>query len=118
MKKQILKAFLVLAVVGSASSAMATQTISTTVTIGSGNTFTPSAKVVISVTSAATSYCAGSAHLNGTKEYGTCGGVGITGTYNDTSKIYAQDYTTTANATAATPTSQTSATALQGSNWK
>jgi hypothetical protein len=121
MKKQILKAFLVLAVVGSASTAMATQTISQTVTIGAGNTFSPSTKVVISVASIPTSYTAASAHLNGTKEYGTAGGTGLTGTNNDPSKIYSRDYTTTTGSTVATPTSQTATGILlapDDSNWK
>ena len=121
MKKQILKAFLVLAVVGSASSAMATQTISGTVTIGAGNTFSPSTKVVISIASIATSYTAASAHLNGTKEYGTVGGSGLAGTNADPSKVYQRDYTTTAGSTVATPTAQaTAATTLQpdDANWK
>ncbi len=118
MKKQILKAFLFFAIIGAAPAAMATQTINGTVTIGAGNTFTPSAKVVISITSNSTSYCAGGAHLNGTKEYATVGGTGITGSFTDPSKIYSKDYTTTANSTVATPTSQTSATALQGSGWQ
>jgi hypothetical protein len=116
MKKQILKAFLILAVAGSASTAFATS-ITGTVTIGGpANTFTPSAKVALSVTSGATSYCAGSAHLNGTKEFATCGGTGITGT-TDVSKIYSKDYTTTSGSTVATPTTQDSATTLAGSGW-
>jgi len=119
MKKQVLKAFLVIAIVAASSAAYAEQTISGTVTIGNGqNTFSPSSKVVISLSSIATSYCAGSAHLNGIVEYGTCGGTGITGTYNDVSKIYSQPYTTTTGATAGTPTAQSDATQLQGSNWK
>ena len=114
MKKQILKAFLVLAIVGAASTAMATQTISGTVTIGAGNTFTPSYKVVISIASSATSYCAASAHLNGTKQYGTSGGSGLAGSNADPSKIYSKDYTTTPSTSAvATPDSQTSTTTLQ-----
>jgi hypothetical protein len=119
MKKQILKALMVLAVIGSASTAMATQTISGAVTIGAGsNTFAPSSKVVISLTSISTSYCAGSAHLNGIKEYGTCGGTGITGSFTDVSKVYVKDYTTTSGSTVATPTAQSSATQLQGSGWQ
>ena len=47
MRKQILKAFLLLCIVASASTAMAAQTISGTVTIGAGNTFSPSTKVVL-----------------------------------------------------------------------
>ena len=118
MKKQILKAFLVLAIVGAASSAMALTTISGQTTIGSGNSFTPSAKVVISISSISTSYTAGSAHLNGTNEYGTVGGANLTGTFADPSKVYSEPYTTTAGSSVATPTSQSSATQLQGSNWQ
>jgi hypothetical protein len=121
MKKQVLKALVVLTVVGSASAAMATQTINGTVTIGAGNTFSPSTKVVISVASIATSYTACSAHLNGTKEYATVGGTGITGTNTDPSKIYARDYTTTAGSTVATPSAMpTSATVLNpdDTSWK
>jgi hypothetical protein len=113
MKKQILKAFLVLAVVGSASAAMAAQTISGTVTIGAGNTFTPSTKVVIQIASITTSYTASSAHLNGTKEYGTSGGSSLAGSFSDPSKLYTRDYTTTSASTIATPTPQTDAITLQ-----
>jgi hypothetical protein len=107
MKKQILKAFLVLSVVGSASAAMAAQTISGTVTIGAGNTFTPSAKVVIQIASIETSYTATSAHINGTKEYGTSGGSSLAGSFSDPSKLYTRDYSI------ATPTAQTDAITLQ-----
>lgn len=117
MKKRILKSFLLLAVVGSASTAMATQTISGTVTIGAGNTFSPSAKVVLSVTSVATAYTATSAHLNGTKQYGTVGGANITGTYTDPSKIYVADYATPSTATAAQPLATDSATQLVAGSW-
>lgn len=115
MKKQILKAFLILAVASSASTAMATVTINTTVTVGAGNTFSPSTKVGISMTSIATSYAAGSCHLNGTKEYGTVGGSGVTGTYSDPSKIYVKDIPTQATTnTVGVPTTQTTATSLIG----
>ena len=113
MKKQILKAFLILAVVGSASAAMAAQTISGTVTIGAGNTFSPSTKVVLQIASIPTSYTATSAHLNGTKEYGTSGGSNLAGSYPDPSKIYTRDYTTTSGSSIATPTAQTDAITLQ-----
>jgi len=113
MKKQILKAFLVLAVVGSASAAMAAQTIDATVTIGAGNTFSPSTKVVLQIASISTSYTATSAHLNGTKEYGTSGGSALAGSYSDPSKVYTRDYTTTTASTKATPTPQTDGITLQ-----
>jgi len=118
MKKQIFKAFLVLAIVGSASAAMAAQTISQTVTIGTG-TFSPSAKVVIMIASSATSYAATSAHLNGLKEYGTVGGANIVGTFSDPSKVYSRAYATTpATSTIATPASPTSASELGGTGWE
>jgi len=117
MKKQIFKALLVLAVVGSASAAMAAQTISGTVTIGSG-TFSPSAKVVIMIASNATAYAATSAHLNGLKEYGTVGGANQTGTASDPSKVYSRDYKTTPDtSTIATPGSPTSPTDLGWTTW-
>jgi hypothetical protein len=121
MKKQILKAFLVLAVVASASTAMATTSIVSTTMIGAGNTFTPSTKVGISVTAINTSYVAGSCHLNGTKEYGTLGGSNLTvaAGKDDTSKIYTKDIPTQATTnTVGVPTPQTSALALQGSGWQ
>ena len=119
MKKQILKAFLVLAIVGAASAAMAAQTISGECTIGAGNTFTPSSKVVIQIASIPTSYTASSAHLNGTKQYGTSGGSGLAGSNADPSKIYSRDYTSTSGSTIATPTAQTDGITLQpaDSSW-
>ena len=84
--------------------------------LGSG-TFTPSTKVAICATSVSTSYCAGAAHLNSTKEYGACAGTGITGTYSDISKIYSEPYSSGA-LTSANPTAQWSATVLQGSAWQ
>lgn len=120
MKKQILKAFLVLAVLSSASTAMAVTSIVATITIGAGNTFSPSTKVGLSITSIATSYTAGSCHLNGTKEYATVGGSNLTvNGYNDPSKIYTKDITTQATDNIyCVPTSQTSALALQDTTWK
>jgi len=115
MKKQILKAFLVLAIVGAATSAMAVTSIVQTITIGAGNTFSPSSKVGLSITAGNTSYTAGSCHLNGTKEFGTVGGSGITGTYNDPSKIYSKVIPEQASTnTVGIPTTQDSATELQG----
>ena len=113
MKKQIFKAFLVLAIAGAASTAMAAQTISGTCTIGAGNTFTPSAKVVIQIASIPTSYTSASAHLNGTKEYGTSGGANLAGSYADPSKIYSRGYTTTSGSTVATTDAQTDGITLQ-----
>jgi hypothetical protein len=116
MKKQIFKALLVLAVVGSASAAMAAQTISGIVTIGSG-TFSPSAKVVIMIASNATAYAATSAHLNGLKEYGTVGGANQVGAAGDPSKIYSKDYTTPSGKTEAQPSTPTSPTDLGWTTW-
>ena len=90
MKKQILKAFLTIAVLSSASTAMAITSIIDTITIGAGNTFSPSTKVGLTISAVNTSYAAASCHLNGTKEYGTVGGANLTGSYNDPSKIYIQ----------------------------
>jgi hypothetical protein len=117
MKKQILKAFLVLAIVASASTAMAGATIVGTVTIGAGNTFTPSTKVGINIMSTSTSYAAAGAHLNGTKEYGTVGGSGLAAG-QDPSKIYSKDIPSqVATATVGAPTTQTDATQLVGTGW-
>jgi|GEM_PF-3134146 len=77
--------------------------------------YSPSAKVGVSAASANLSYCAASCHVSGSFQYGTCGGSGITGTYNDTAKIYKGTIPTQdANATVCAPTSQTSATSLSG----
>jgi hypothetical protein len=121
MKKQILKSFLILAVVGSASAASATTSINSTITIGAGNTFTPSTKVGISTSAVPTSYTAASCHLNGTKEYATIGGSNLTVNANldDPSKIYSTDIPvqSTTN-TVGVPTGQTDAQKLVGSSWK
>jgi len=116
MKKQILISFLVLAIAGSASSAMATTSISGEVTIGAGNTFTPSAKVGIKIISAVGSYAPTSCHMNGTKEYGTVGG---TGTTQDPSKIYSQAIPSQTGATSVgVPDDPASAIALSGTSWE
>lgn len=83
----------------------------TSIAIGNG-TFTPSNKVGIKIWSSASSYAASSAHLNGTFEYGTVGGTGVTG---DPSKILKKAHTTSsAESTAGygIPTAPASATAL------
>lgn len=116
MNKKILNTLMVLAGIGCASTAMATVTITGSVTIGGGS-FTPSNKVGLSATASATSYAAGSCHVSGTYEYGTVGGSGITGSFSDTSKIY-QKTIPAQTGTVGAPTSQSSATALQGSNWQ
>ena len=117
MNKKILNTIMVLAGIGCASTAMATTTITSSVTIGGGS-FTPSSKVGISATASLTSYAAGSCHVSGTNEYGTVGGSGITGSFSDTSKIYYKAIPSQGTATVGTPTSQTSATTLQGSGWQ
>jgi hypothetical protein len=111
MKKQIFKAILVLAIVGSASAAMAVTSFDGVVTIGSG-TFSPSAKVMIKIISQTTSYAATSAHLNGLRAYGTVGGANVTGSYNDPSKIYSKAYATTAGSGIATQDAPASATSF------
>jgi hypothetical protein len=119
MRKAIFKAFLVLAIIGLSAPAWATSTISAPTTLGSAaNTFSPSAKVGISVTSISTSYAAGSCHLNGTFEYGIVGGTGLTGSYTDVSKMYKETIPDQSGKTVGTPTSQSSATALQGGSWE
>ena len=117
MKKQILKAFLVLAVVGASTSAMAAGTLITgIITIGAGNTFSPSTKVGISLISVPTSYSSASCHLNGTKQYATIGGSNLSGSYTDASKIYTADIPSQSSTnTTGVPTSQTDATAITGS---
>lgn len=116
MTKLIFRSFLVVFMLVSASAAMATVTINGATTIGSAsNSFTPSAKVGISITSTANSYAAGACHVSGTFEYGTVGG---TGTTEDVSKIYSKAIPAQGTNTTCAPTSQTSATALQGSGWQ
>lgn len=118
MKKQVLRAFLVLTVLGFAASASATTSITGATTIGSAaNTFTPSAKVGISISSSATSYAAAACHVNGTFEYGTIGGTNLSGSFTDTSKIYKKDIPTQSG-TVGAPTAQTSATSLSGTGWE
>jgi len=117
MNTKILKVLVVVGALGCASSALAAGTsIVGTVTIGGGS-FTPSSKVGLSIASQSTSYAAASAHLNGTYEYGTVGGTGLTGSYTDTSKIYQGDIPSQSGKTIGTPTQQTSATSLAGT-WK
>lgn len=118
MKKQVLKAFLVVAIVASASTAMAiTSFTGSAVTIGNG-TFSPSAKVLINIMSIPTSYAATSAHLNGLKQYATVGGANLTGTFTDPSKIYSKVYATTPGSAVATPDTGLTATSLTGTGWE
>jgi hypothetical protein len=81
MKKNILKAFLVLTSLAFASSAFAVTTVSSSTVIG-GGTYAPSAKVTIKVISTAGAYAATSQHLTGKKEFGT---------NNQDPKIYFKD---------------------------
>lgn len=93
-------------------------TIDSTTQIGGGS-YTPSAKVGISIISAATAYSATSCHVSGKNEYGTSGGTGITGTYADTSKIYKSTIPSQEpNATVCIPTEVTSATELPTASWQ
>ena len=84
MKKNILKAFLVLTSLAFASSAFAAKTISSSTVIG-GGTFAPSAKVTIKVTSTVSAYAAASQHSSGKKQFGT---------NNQDPKIYFKDAVT------------------------
>jgi hypothetical protein len=116
MKKQILKSFVLLAIVGSASTAMAVTSIVGQVTIGSGNTYTPSAKVGIRIISSALSYAASSCHINGTKEFGTTGG---TGSAKDVSKVYSRSIPDQASNTTGVgiPSDPADATDLASGTW-
>jgi len=81
MKKNILKAFLILTSLAFASSAFAVTTISSSTLIG-GGTFSPSAKVTIKVIANTNAYAATSQHSNGKKQFGT---------NNQDPKIYFKD---------------------------
>jgi hypothetical protein len=115
MRKEIFKAFLILAVIGVSSSAWASGTsiVGVTTIGGPSNTFSPSSKVGISVASNATSYVASSCHVNGTFEYGVVGGTGLAGTYTDTSKMYKATIPTQSG-TVGAPTAQSDPTTLAG----
>lgn len=85
---------------------LAVTTITGSTTIG-GSPFSPSAKVTVNVTtdSAGTQYGASSAHVNGSFEYGTCGGRNLD-TACDPSKVYKNPYSKSDDpATPTTPTS-------------
>lgn len=105
MKKYILLALV--SVLSTSTFAFAGDITGST-TIGSG-TFTPSAKVGIKLISAPGSYAATSAHVNGTFEYGTVGGTGVTG---DPSKILKKTIPAQSG-TVGVPTAPASATALE-----
>lgn len=117
MKKIAFKIAFIAAVAMCASTAFAQGSINASTVIGGGS-FTPSAKVGISISSGDTSYAAASCHLNGTYEYGTVGGSGLTGTFNDASKVYQEAIPSGQTGSVGTPTAQSSATQLQGSNWQ
>lgn len=111
------KMMITLAILAFSTSAYA-ETIDTTTQIGGGS-YTPSAKVGISIMSAATAYSATACHVNGKNQYGTSGGTGITGTYADTSKIYrATIPTQQTDAVVCAPTAVTAATALPTASWQ
>lgn len=111
MKKQIFRAFLVLAVAGCASTAMAgTASITSGVTLGSSaNSFSPSSKVGLSLTSDGVSYSVTAAHVAGSLQYGSGGGTTFTG---DTSKILSAPIPDQAGLQVGTPTATSSATSL------
>ena len=71
MKKEILKAFLTIAVASSASTAFATQTTITSVgtTIGS-QSFKPSNNVTVGVVATTNAWSAQSGHTNGDRRFG------------------------------------------------
>lgn len=69
MKKNILKALLILTSLAFASAASAA-TISSSTVIG-GGTYAPSAKVTIKVVATTNAYAATSQHENGKKQFGT-----------------------------------------------
>lgn len=94
-----------------ASTALAGSIISST-TIG-GGTYAPSTKVGVSLVSLRTSYGATSMHLNGTIQYGTVGGTGVTG---DPTKIMSKPYTSATTSTVGIPETPT-ALALTGTGW-
>ena len=70
MKRSIRKACLILAICAAASGAYASQTINSTTSIGSLG-FTPSNKVIVSVSSATTGYVTESLHMSGSRMFGT-----------------------------------------------
>jgi hypothetical protein len=108
MKKTIFSSVLMLVVLASASAAMASTSITGSTTLGNAtNSFTPSAKVGIFISSIATSYAATSCHLNGTYQYGTVGG---TGTAADPSKIYTKAIPSQSAYTIGTPSDTSSTT--------
>jgi len=116
MKKTIFSSVLLLVVLASASAAMAVVTIEGATTIGSAsNSFTPSAKVGLSVTATTIAYAATSCHLNGTLQYGTVGG---TGTAKDASKIYSSAIISQTGKTIGYPQQTDSATDLPTGSWQ
>jgi len=115
MIKNIFRSILLLSIVASSSVAMATTSIEGATTIGSAsNSFTPSAKVGISITSLPTSYTATSAHLNGTFQYGTVGGSGTT---QDASKIFSAPIPTQSGSIGAPTTTDSATTLPSGVTW-
>ena len=109
MKKTIFRSVLMLVVLVSASAAMAATTITGPTTInGSTNSFQPSQKVGLAVSSAATSYAVTSCHLSGSYEYGTVGGAN---TVASASAIYRKTIPTQSG-TVGTPDAPTTTTDL------
>lgn len=115
MIKNIIRSFLVLSIVASSSLAFAAVSITGSTTIGgASNTFTPSAKVGMSLTSTAIAYTATSAHLSGTFQYGTVGG---TGTTQDSSKIYSAPIPTQSGTVGAPTATDSAVTLPTGVTW-
>lgn len=94
-----------------ASTALAGSITSST-TIG-GGTYAPSTKVGVLLVSLPASYGATSCHLNGTIEYGTVGGTGVTG---DPTKIMSKPYTSATTSGIGIPEAPT-ALALPAGTW-
>lgn len=102
MKKTVIKISAILATLAFAANAFAAVTISGSTIIG-GGAFSPSKLVTIKAQSSGGAYAATSQHSQGTKQFGTVGGTGVTG---DPTKIVIS------NAVSSGPTSPSSATAL------
>lgn len=71
MKKTVIKAFCVMAILAFASSAFAEKTFDSSATVIGGGTFKTSTNVIISAESDGKNYAATAAHTQGKKQYGT-----------------------------------------------
>jgi len=95
-----------------ASTSFAAPNITGSTTIG-GGTYAPSAKVGVSIKSNATAYAATSAHLSGTYQYGTVGGVVVAP--DDPTKIKQATIPSQTGLTVGTPTDVATAGVLPAS---